>query len=54
MIEEKAYAMASKIIKRTSHTMRLEDQENTDARIKTAIEEMMVDLKRDLPGKLWD
>ena len=53
-IEERAYAMASKIIGRTSNTMRLEDQENTDDRIKAAIEEMMEDLKRDLPGKLWD
>ena len=53
-IEERAYAMASKIIGRTSNTMRLEDQENTDDRIKAAIDEMMADLKRDLPGKLWD
>ena len=53
-IEERAYAMASKIIGRTSNTMRLEDQENTDNRIKAAIDEMMEDLKRDLPGKLWD
>ena len=53
-IEERAYAMASKIIGRTSNTMRLEDQENTEDRIKAAIDEMMADLKSDLPGKLWD
>lgn len=54
MIEKRAYAMAAKIVKRTSASMRLEDQENTDERIKAAIDEMVLDLKRDLPGKLWD
>ncbi len=54
MIDRKANEMATKIVKRTSTTMRLEDQENTDERIHEAIMELTEDIKRNMPKKLWD
>ncbi len=54
MIERKASDMANKIVKRTSTTMKLEDQENAEERIKLAIIEMTEDLKKEIPKSLWD
>jgi predicted DNA-binding mobile mystery protein A len=54
MIERKASDMANKIVKRTSTTMKLEDQENSEERIKLAIIEMTEDLKKEIPKSLWD
>jgi len=54
MIERRAREMAEKIVKRTSTTMKLEDQENSTKRIKQAIEEMTDELKKEMPKSLWD
>ena len=54
MIERKAHEMADKIVMRTSTTMKLEDQENSDKRIKQAIEELTEELKKEMPKSLWD
>jgi predicted DNA-binding mobile mystery protein A len=54
MIERKALEMAQKIVQRTSTTMKLEDQENSEERIKQAILEMAEDIKREIPTQLWD
>jgi predicted DNA-binding mobile mystery protein A len=54
MIEQKAHKMAIEIVNRTSMTMKLEDQENSQARIKQAIEELTNDIKREIPKTLWD
>ncbi len=54
MIEHKAYKMALDIVNRTSMSMKLEDQENSDERIKDAISELTNDIKRTMPKKLWD
>jgi len=54
MIEEKARILAVKVIKRTSNTMKLEDQENSQERINEAIEEMTQQIKREMPKSLWD
>jgi predicted DNA-binding mobile mystery protein A len=54
MIESQAAAMARKIVMRTSTTMKLEDQQNSDQRIKEAIAEMTEELKREMPKTLWD
>jgi len=54
MIEKKARALATKIVMRTSNTMKLEDQENSKERISQAIEEMTTELKKELSKKLWD
>jgi hypothetical protein len=34
--------------------MALEDQANSNERLKQAIDEMTQDLKREMPKKLWD
>ena len=54
MIETRARELAKKIVMRTSVTMKLEGQENSDKRIREAITEMTEDLKRELPKSLWD
>jgi predicted DNA-binding mobile mystery protein A len=53
-IESKARSLAEKIVSRTSNTMKLEDQQNTNERIKKAIEERTLIIKQDLPKILWD
>jgi predicted DNA-binding mobile mystery protein A len=54
MIENRARQLAVKIVKRTSTTMKLEDQENTNIRIEEAINDMADDIKRTMPKYLWD
>ena len=54
LIEKKARALATKIVSRTSNTMKLEDQENSDERIKKAIDQRTDELKREIPKILWD
>lgn len=54
MIERKARESAHNIVKRTSTSMKLEDQENSEERIKQAIEELTVQIKREMPKNLWD
>lgn len=53
LIERKAKALATEIVLRTSNTMKLEDQENTKARIEKAIEERTVAIKNEMPKALW-
>lgn len=54
MVEEKAKEQASKIISRTSVTMKLEDQENSKNRLEEAFQELTNDIKREMPKSLWD
>lgn len=54
MIERKAHAMATRIVKRTSLTMKLEDQENSKERLQEAIDELTDQLLREMPRSLWD
>lgn len=54
MIEDRAKELAKEIVLRTSNTMQLEDQENTDERIKKAIQEKKEELIRKMPRHLWD
>jgi DNA-binding NarL/FixJ family response regulator len=53
-INKKALALAKTIVLRTSHTMKLEDQENTSQRIEKAITERQKRLVNELPKALWD
>jgi len=53
-LDIKARSLAEKIVSRTSNTMKLEDQENTKQRLKKAIEERIIIIKRELPKALWD
>jgi predicted DNA-binding mobile mystery protein A len=54
LIERKARELAKQIVLRTSNTMRLEDQENSEERIRKAIEERTNIIKNQLPKMLWD
>ncbi|MTI29860.1 mobile mystery protein A [Cytophagales bacterium RKSG123] len=54
LIERKARELATKIVSRTSTTMKLEDQENSQERIKKAIDERTTILKNEIPKVLWD
>lgn len=54
MIERKARERAREIVLRASHTMRLEEQENSVNRISNAIEEKTFLFKNELPKILWD
>jgi predicted DNA-binding mobile mystery protein A len=54
LIERKAYEMAQKIVNRTSTTMKLEDQGNSEERIQQAIAELAEEINREMPKSLWD
>lgn len=54
LIERKARELAVQIVMRTSNTMRLEDQENSKARITKAIEERTDEIANQMPKILWD
>jgi predicted DNA-binding mobile mystery protein A len=54
MIDKKAKEVAIKIVMRTSNSMKLEDQQNTEDRLQKAIAERADELKRELPKILWD
>jgi len=54
LIDRKAKELATKIVLRTSNTMKLEDQENTKQRIEKAIQEMAKAIKDEMPKTLWD
>ena len=54
LIDRKAKELAKQIVLRTSNTMKLEDQENSQERIKKAIEERAAAIKSEMPKTLWD
>ncbi|RLD22085.1 MAG: mobile mystery protein A [Bacteroidetes bacterium] len=54
LIERKARLLATQIVNRSSNSMKLEDQENSERRIKKAIEERTTLLKHEMPKVLWD
>jgi predicted DNA-binding mobile mystery protein A len=54
MINKRATALAMKIVMRTAHTMKLEDQANSKVRIEKAIQERAEELMKEMPKILWD
>jgi predicted DNA-binding mobile mystery protein A len=54
LIEKRANELATKIVLRTSTTMKLEDQGNTNKRIEKAIKERAEEIKNEMPKILWD
>ncbi len=54
LVDRKARELAIQIVSRTSNSMKLEDQENSQERIKKAIDERADELKREMPKVLWD
>lgn len=53
-IENRARELALEIVKTTSNTMALEDQENTNERLKKAVEDKTKQLVYEMPRHLWD
>jgi predicted DNA-binding mobile mystery protein A len=53
-LESKARFLAEQIVYRTSISMKLEDQQNSNERIKKAIDERTILIKQELPKALWD
>ena len=54
MIENRALEIATKIVERTSTTMKLEDQANSKERIENAIKERASEIINKTPKILWD
>ena len=54
IIDDRAYEVAKEIVMRTSYNMRLEDQENTNERLKKAIRNRAEEIKNTMPRYLWD
>ena len=54
LIDRKARELAKQIVLRTSNSMKLEDQENSTARIEKAIDERTELIKYEMPKSLWD
>ncbi len=53
-IEKRARQIATKIVRRTSHTMHLEDQAVSAEELKRAIEEKTQQIMNEMPRYLWD
>ena len=54
IIEKQAQRVAREIVMRTSHTMKLEEQENREERLRQAIKDRADLLKQEMPKHLWD
>jgi predicted DNA-binding mobile mystery protein A len=54
MIEQRAKKIALEIVLRTHNSMKLEDQQNSEQRIKKAIEQKTEEIKNEMPKYLWD
>lgn len=54
LIERRATELAKEIVMRTAKTMELEDQSNSEKRIKKAIRERTESIIREMPKMIWD
>jgi predicted DNA-binding mobile mystery protein A len=54
LIDKKAKELASRIVLRTHHNMKLESQSIEKTKIKQSIEELSSELKREMKKSLWD
>ena len=54
MIEKRAMEVAKEIISRTTQTMKLEDQENSNERLKKALKNKTEEIKTKMPKYIWD
>lgn len=54
IIEKRALQVAREIVMRTSHSMKLEEQENRDERLQKAIKDRADQIKQEMPKYLWD
>jgi hypothetical protein len=53
-IDKRAQQVARDVVMRTSHTMKLEEQENREERLQRAIKDRADILKQEMPKHLWD
>jgi predicted DNA-binding mobile mystery protein A len=54
IIEKRALQVAREIVMRTSHSMKLEEQENREERLQRAIKDRAEQIKQEMPKYLWD
>lgn len=54
MVDKKTKELATKIVLRTSNSMVLEDQGNSEDRLQKAIDDRAAELKKEMPKILWD
>ena len=54
LIEKRAIELATRIVLRTDHSMKLEDQANSEKRIEAAIRERAAAIQDEMPRMLWD
>ncbi|MFN3639575.1 MAG: mobile mystery protein A [Flavobacterium sp.] len=54
LIEFKSEELARKIVLRTNHNMKLENQGNSDEQIKKAIKDLAGEIQRQVRRSLWD
>lgn len=53
-IEKKAIELATRIVQRTNINMILEDQGNSEERLKQAVNDLAIDITREMRRSLWD
>lgn len=54
LVNYKAEELAKKIVLRTNHNMKLENQGNSDEQIRRAIDDLANEIKREMNKSLWD
>lgn len=54
MIDNQVQQVAREVVMRTSHTMKLEEQENREERLRQAVKDRADILKQEMPKHLWD
>lgn len=54
MVEKRAFEIAQQIVLRTNTTMALEDQQNSEERIRKAIAQKTIEIMSEMPKYLWD
>ena len=54
LIENRATELATEIVRRTSASMILEDQENTETRLRKSILDKTAKIKQEMPKYLWE
>lgn len=54
LIEKRAVEVAREIVLRTSQTMSLEDQKNSEVRLQNSIKDRVEKIKQEVPKYLWD
>lgn len=54
MIKNRAYELANEIVSGTSHNMVLENQANSEYRVKNAIDDRAQQIINEMPKYLWD